>query len=399
MGRRSSTAALTLGLLASLAVPATGVAQGTPIPSVRDSVVIQGRVVDARTDGPIAEASVVVLDRALRPLAAGSTDATGRWRVTVAAETGEQVHVSASGFAAATLSLSPTDPTAIEVRLVRLGDSPPPAPLQVDGAAVASWCGEALDPTTAVVVGHVTDRRTGEGLAGVDAVAEWGGAEVPRLVVGGGTGPPYRAVRTGGDGLYLFCGLPADPDVRITVRIGGLPADTVRLALAEGTVHRADIGVELTVPGQPAGLFGTVVDEETREPVAGVRVEVSDGRRWALSNERGFFAVDSVPSGLQILRTRHLGYGDRDLPVVLEPGHTSEVRIGLATRAFELEPITVTVRSRSRLRDMQMFDHRRALGFGTFFTREDLERHRPWVLADLLRWTPGVQVRRSGAFG
>ncbi|MBT8335817.1 MAG: TonB-dependent receptor, partial [Gemmatimonadetes bacterium] len=116
-------------------------------------------------------------------------------------------------------------------------------------------------------------------------------------------------------------------------------------------------------------------------------------------NERGFFAVDSVPSGLQILRTRHLGYGDRDVPVVLEPGHTSEVRIGLATRAFELEPITVTVRSRSRLRDMQMFDHRRALGFGTFFTREDLERHRPWVLADLLRWTPGVQVRRSGAFG
>ncbi len=358
---------------------------------------VTGVVVDARTGEPVEQAEVVLLDADLTPVATLSVGLEGRWGVDASGAAGvRRVGVSAPGYAAWLSEELDAGERGLRIRLVRLGDTPPPPAVEVTAAEVASWCGAGLDPDAhGVVVGRVVDRATGEGLAGVETVAEWGEADTPRLTIGARAGPPYRVTTTGDDGLFLFCDLPGGEEVAVRTRVGDVPGDTARLALRAGSVHRADLSLALVRPGEPAGLFGTVVDARTGEPMAGVRVQLADAPPVS-TNDRGFFSVDVAPTGLQLATFHMLGYTSRDVPVVLQPGQAGEVRVEMAEGAVELPPLTVTVRSVSRLRDIRMFEHRRAMGFGTFFTLDDLERRNPWALADVVRDTPGVHLRQFG---
>jgi outer membrane receptor for ferrienterochelin and colicin len=63
-----------------------------------------------------------------------------------------------------------------------------------------------------------------------------------------------------------------------------------------------------------------------------------------------------------------------------------------------LDPIEV-VAERQLRGPLAGFERRRERGFGTYFTREDIEARAPYVLTDLLRTVPGVRVITAGPFG
>jgi hypothetical protein len=337
------------------------------------------------------------------------TDEHGRFgRRTPEGRVTEVVVVEAPGYEVWTSP--PLDPgvNALEVRMLPVGVSE--ARIAAAEAAAAAItrrlteeeirerCGSLAEREgTGIVAGRIVDRQLEEGLPGVPVTVSWGSRPDPdrRLVIGGRVRATSRRTTSAAGGTFELCGLPAGIVARITAEAGGFEVDSVAVTVEEGAVHRVELTVALSRPGEPAGLFGTVVDAETGAPVTGARVSTLQAERWTLTNDRGFFALDSILAGRQLLRLDHLAYGTVEEPIVLEAGQAGEVRVELAPEALELEGVKVAVRPHRRLREMRAFDRRRATGFGDFFTAEELVHHPAGTLGDLLMFASGITVRRG----
>jgi len=103
-----------------------------------------------------------------------------------------------------------------------------------------------------------------------------------------------RAACGEGGAFELTALLPGTYDLVVTTfdgRTGGLPLVT----LAEGQERR---GLRLSLAGDLT-LVGRLVDLESRRPLAGARLEVSDGQTTveAVSDTGGRFRVERVPRG------------------------------------------------------------------------------------------------------
>lgn len=344
------------------------------------------------------------------------TDEFGRFgRRTPEGRSTAVVRVEAPGYQPWT---SPTlDPgvNAFEILLLPVGVSEGEVEAAEAAAAAAEYaatpdeirarCGASDEGEgTGIIAGRVVDRQIDDGLPGVPLRAGWGSEPEPerRLVIGGRVRARSRRTTTGAGGRFELCGIPAGVVVRVAADLGGVEADSAIVEVAAGEVHHVELTMALTRPGEPSGIFGVVVDAETREPVVGARISTLEEDRWTLTNDRGFFSLDSVAAGRQLLRVDHVAYGSVEEPVILTPGQAGEVRVALRPRAIELEGVEVTVRPRSRLREMRAFDRRRATGFGDFFTADALVVHPAGTLGELLMFATGITVRRgngpSGVF-
>jgi hypothetical protein len=144
-------------------------------------------------------------------------------------------------------------------------------------------------------------------------------------------------------------------------------------------------------PFAPGRIVGRVLAEDGSEGLANVDVSGGDPEVRALSGTEGRFALERVPGGLVEVRFAHLGYEPRSTQVVLQPGATVEMTVNLATRAIELAPIEVSVRS--RYLERSGFYRRAQQGWGTHFSPEDIARIDPIYTSDLIRGrVPGVRV-------
>jgi hypothetical protein len=145
-----------------------------------------------------------------------------------------------------------------------------------------------------------------------------------------------------------------------------------------------------------AVLAGTVLDVASDEPVVGARVallRMGSDRVIAAADadSLGVFALPAVPAGAYLLSIQRIGYKELTRDLLLEGAHRTEVVASLVPVAMDIEAVVVTV-DRSGLRAMRAFEERRALGMGSFVTREDIERRRPYLVTDLFRSVPGVRV-------
>lgn len=150
-------------------------------------------------------------------------------------------------------------------------------------------------------------------------------------------------------------------------------------------------------------VTGEVVDVESGDAVPGARVSLT-----ALTSRRpvppveadssGAFLFPPLEAGPYLLRITRIGYRTLTDTIGLAGDGETRVRASMVPEAVDLEPLVVTAVRRTPpfMRD---FDRRRALGFGTFITREDIEEQDPFVTSDLFRMVPGVRVVPRGATG
>ncbi len=145
-----------------------------------------------------------------------------------------------------------------------------------------------------------------------------------------------------------------------------------------------------------ATLSGSVLDRQGDAPIAGARLLLrsrSPGSLTSLieADSAGVFEFPRVPAGPYTLLIQRVGY--RDLAQDLELGSDvrTEITASLVPEAVDLDPVIVTV-ERSAAPLLPEFEARRALGIGTFITREEVERRRPMRVSDLFRTMPGVRV-------
>lgn len=156
--------------------------------------------------------------------------------------------------------------------------------------------------------------------------------------------------------------------------------------------------VASSVPLHPSGavLFGTILDRSDEARVAGAVVllmRAPEGERVALAeaDSTGSFVFPPVSPGAYSLSIQRIGYRALVQDVVLAADVQTQLTASLVAEAVDLEPVVVTVARRAS-GVMADFERRRALGMGSFITREDIERQRPMLTTDLFRRIPSVRV-------
>jgi hypothetical protein len=358
------------------------------------------------TNLPLAGATVILSGTT----AMGTTDEGGRFRLTL------------DNAKAGTYVLGFFHPL-----LDSLGITPPPRRIEVHPGeqqfvelAVPSMTtiAHAVCPDTALtdgrglVMGVVRDAQTDQPLDSVRVVLMWTGLnvgannviKVPRAV----------AAVTGGDGLYRACGVPSDARVTAQARSPSHQSGWIEVAVPAGGIALRDFLLGTRSPERVAAaapkadssqqaasatplgsavLVGTIAAENGK-PLEGAQVLLLGTPLTARADDKGTFRLSGLPAGTQSIEVRQIGYAPRRYAVDLSPNRESHVAATLVEHAVVLKGVEVTARRASR--DLTGFEDRKRRGFGTFLSREDIERRGAISTTDLFRALPGVQVMWDG---
>ena len=256
------------------------------------------------------------------------------------------------------------------------------------GTAIARACGTIVDPATqGVLAGVVTDSLTDTPLpnARVKIVFQMPGEPVANTA----------DVTTDRTGLFTFCAVPANVTVLLSATLGA-SSPPILVPIEAGMLHVEPIRLPVSDPTKPGVLVGRIVELGSRAPLDGVSVRIAELDKATLTNERGYFTFGEQPWGIYTLRLERLGYAPREVSVHVTGNLTQNVEIELPQKPIELEGITVNVAPRRLRQDLEGLIRRMNLGFGSFITRETLERRPEARLSEYLREVPGVLVFRDG---
>jgi len=142
------------------------------------------------------------------------------------------------------------------------------------------------------------------------------------------------------------------------------------------------------VTGRVADAFGSsIVKAEVRVTNSSVHTETGDDGRFDLSG---------LPSGPVEVVVRRLGFAPAKIPLELGEGELRDIRVLLAPVAMTLDSVAVTAAPAPTVETaFQGFEMRKSRGFGTFITREEIEKKNPRVTTDLFRSVSGVKLMRE----
>lgn len=96
---------------------------------------------------------------------------------------------------------------------------------------------------------------------------------------------------------------------------------------------------------QQGTITGTILSEETAEPIPGADVSIVGTARGAVTNDRGEFRL-VAPPGIHTLRVRSFAYRESEQRVTIEPGEEIAVDFRLAAAPFQTDEI-VAIGSRT----------------------------------------------------
>jgi len=147
-----------------------------------------------------------------------------------------------------------------------------------------------------------------------------------------------------------------------------------------------------------------VIDHQSAEGVGNVEVILMTHRGRELSRTiatpTGQFDFE-VTRGWVRFRASRLGYAATTTPVLrIDDAQVYELEIRLDRDAIPLAPLEVVARRRSQSGMLDGFHHRRGVGLGHYFSREEIRQRNPFALTDVLATVPGVRItpsRRAGS--
>ena len=152
--------------------------------------------------------------------------------------------------------------------------------------------------------------------------------------------------------------------------------------------------------GQRATFVGVVEDSVTGRPLHGATVTLLEWNRQATTDERGWFALDSVPGGQLFVLIRMPGYREGVVDLELTVTRPVAVDLGfisLSRLVTELDPVVVEGDRTSKKLENSGFYERMAAAEGTFITQEQIEKQNPTVTSEILRRVPGFRVHTDGS--
>ncbi len=146
---------------------------------------------------------------------------------------------------------------------------------------------------------------------------------------------------------------------------------------------------------QPSTLVsGVVIGAESRQPIAGARLELQGSYAAATTDSAGRFSFAGVPAGKAGIAVRALGFAPIDAEITVHADRVSRFRFEMERAAQPLERVVVedsveyTGTNGGRFDD---FLRRMETGRGRYLTREQIEKRGASNLADLVRGMRGVR--------
>lgn len=165
------------------------------------------------------------------------------------------------------------------------------------------------------------------------------------------------------------------------------------------------IGLAAPTTVAAQAILGTVIEESSGQSLEGVRVVLLDEAEELMgetyTDEAGHFQLEVPYGGSWRIRASLIGYGDvASEPLELEIMERVALEVRMTVEAVPIEePVVVTSRMAPMNADLRSFYDRAERGgrsgFGTFITRDDVDRIRPLETTDLLRAAGGIRVVRG----
>jgi hypothetical protein len=369
----------------------------------RTRTVISGFVLDSMTNQPL-EGAVVLLSGTSKTV---TTDAGGRFRFELDSATSGTYTI---GFFHPSLDSLGVTPPPRQVQVHAGGDNF--VELAVPSARTISY---ALCPDTSltdgrgVVAGTVRDAATDEPLDSVRVVLMWTGMSVGNTSVT--KVPRAVSVLTDERGSYHACGVPTGVRVTAQARTNVQRSGWIEVTVPEGGIGTrnfligtrpprsvaanpgADTGAKTAAPLGTAVLTGTVTSTNG-QPLEGAQVLLLGTTLGGRTDQGGNFRLGGLPGGTQSIEVRQIGYAPQRYAVDLAPDKISKVNAVLEERAVVLKEVEVAGKKGSGIPG---FDRRQKSGFGTYITRDDIEKRGAINTSDLFRTIPGVQVLWNGS--
>jgi hypothetical protein len=144
---------------------------------------------------------------------------------------------------------------------------------------------------------------------------------------------------------------------------------------------------------RPARLTGRVADA-VGSAIVKAEILVTNTTFKAETGTDGRFEL-GLPSGPVEVVVRRLGFSPAKIPLQLDSGELRDIRVLLSPVAMMMDSIEVVAEGPVIEKAYGGFEMRKARGFGTFITREQIEKKNPRVTTDLFRTVAGVKLLRE----
>jgi hypothetical protein len=219
------------------------------------------------------------------------------------------------------------------------------------------------------------------------------GATVEATVRSGNSNPRRSTTTADGTGWYRFCDLPPGADISLYATAAGVSGVGQSVALGEDRLMRQDLDVRIAGPGR---VVGRVLDRETGRPVGSATVSVLGTAHGAVSDGQGYFMLDEVTPGDQVVEIAHLGFETLAEPVSILADRTVDIRAELSADPIELEPLMVTTVRSLRLETRGFYERRQwseRIGQGSFIDQKQIERRNVTMVSHMLGELQGIRIR------
>jgi len=261
------------------------------------------------------------------------------------------------------------------------------------------------------VIGVVRDARSGAPVESVTVSGEW--LEISFRTQGIDRRRPRVVVTTGANGWFALCNAPASGNVFLTASRGADSTDLIEAAVPiEGFLRRdlylgaaRTVVVRDTTPRPDSlalpprivrsgegRLSGRVMSADSRRPLAGAIVHLSDGPTTR-ADERGAFTLANAPLGTRVLEVRSVGYYP-DRRAVHVVGGMPPVQVALSTFKSVLDTVKI-IATVAADRHTSGFEDRKRSGLGKMLTSEDLARRGAIFTSDAFKNLAGVRLERT----
>ena len=148
-----------------------------------------------------------------------------------------------------------------------------------------------------------------------------------------------------------------------------------------------------SVESRPARLTGRVADA-VGAAIVKAEVLVTNTSYHAETGTDGRFELGGLPAGSVEVIVRRIGFAPAKIPLELGSGEARDIRVLLSPVVMMMDSVSVVAEAPTE-KAFGGFETRKARGFGTFITREQIEKKNPRVISELFRTVSGVRLIRE----
>jgi len=134
-------------------------------------------------------------------------------------------------------------------------------------------------------------------------------------------------------------------------------------------------------------LNGTIVDSETKEPLAGANIVIKELNRGIATNNKGQFRFGNLEKGDYTLHITYIGYHDQKLNINITDKETF-LEIKMVSTSIEMEKVMITAtRTERKIEDLP--------GQNEIIEKEEIEEFPTTNSDDILQSIANINVNRS----